>query len=66
MTAINQARNRTKLYGWLDPTPNFSTSPSSNAPEANEDRDHLQIRPKLRFERAWNQNACDQVYTTFN
>jgi hypothetical protein len=36
MTAINGARSRTKLYGWLDPTLNFSTSTNSNAPEAND------------------------------
>jgi hypothetical protein len=36
MTAINQARSRTKLYGWIDPTLNFSTSVHSNAPEAND------------------------------
>ncbi len=36
MTAINQARSRTKLYGWIDPTINFSTSSASNAPEAND------------------------------
>src|SRR6202451_3396265 len=36
MTAINQSRSRTKLYGWLDPTLNFSTSTNSNAPEAND------------------------------
>jgi hypothetical protein len=36
MTAINQARSRTKLYGWIDPTLNFSTSSVSNAPEAND------------------------------
>jgi hypothetical protein len=36
MTAINQARSRTKLYGWIDPTLNFSTSSASNAPEAND------------------------------
>jgi hypothetical protein len=36
MTAINQARTRTKLYGWIDPTLNFSTSSHSNAPEAND------------------------------
>jgi len=36
MTAINQARSRTKVYGWLDPTLNFSTSKNSNAPEAND------------------------------
>jgi hypothetical protein len=35
MTAINQARGRTKLYGWIDPTLNFSTSAHRNAPEAN-------------------------------
>jgi Putative beta-barrel porin-2, OmpL-like. bbp2 len=37
MTAINGARSRTKLYGWIDPTLNFSTSSHSNAPEANDD-----------------------------
>ncbi|MGA8814665.1 MAG: outer membrane beta-barrel protein [Candidatus Sulfotelmatobacter sp.] len=36
MTAINQARTRTKVYGWLDPTLNFSTSSNTNAPEAND------------------------------
>jgi hypothetical protein len=36
MTAINQARSRAKLYGWLDPSLNFSTSKNSNAPEAND------------------------------
>jgi hypothetical protein len=36
MTAINGARSRTKLYGWIDPTLNFSTSSHSNAPEAND------------------------------
>lgn len=36
MTAINQARSRTKVYGWVDPTLNFSTSAHSNAPEAND------------------------------
>lgn len=36
MTAINQARSRTKIYGWIDPTLNFSTSTQRNAPEAND------------------------------
>jgi hypothetical protein len=36
MTAINQARSRTKIYGWLDPSVNYSTSSHSNAPEAND------------------------------
>jgi hypothetical protein len=36
MTAINQARSRTKIYGWIDPTLNFSTSTHSNLPEAND------------------------------
>jgi len=36
MATINQAGSRTKLYGWLDPTLNFSTSRNSNAPEAND------------------------------
>jgi hypothetical protein len=36
MTAINQARSRTKIYGWIDPTLNFSTSTHSNSPEAND------------------------------
>ena len=36
MTAINQATSRTKIYGWVDPTLNFSTSTNSNAPEAND------------------------------
>ena len=31
MTAINQARSRTKLYGWIDPSLNFSTSSHNNA-----------------------------------
>jgi hypothetical protein len=36
MTAINQARTRTKIYGWLEPSLNFSNSSSTNAPEAND------------------------------
>jgi hypothetical protein len=36
MTAINEARTRTKFYGWLEPSVNFSTSDSTNAPEAND------------------------------
>jgi hypothetical protein len=36
MTAINQAKSRTKVYGWIDPTLNFSTSTHSNLPEAND------------------------------
>ena len=36
MTAINNATSRSKLYGWIEPTVNFSTSTSSNAPEAND------------------------------
>src|ERR1700738_2340354 len=36
MTAINQAKSRTKLYGWIDPTLNFSTSADRNTPEAND------------------------------
>jgi hypothetical protein len=36
MTAINEARSRTKIYGWMDPTVNFSTSIQSNSPEAND------------------------------
>jgi Putative beta-barrel porin-2, OmpL-like. bbp2 len=36
MTAIDGDRSRTKVYGWLDPSLNFSTSSTSNAPEAND------------------------------
>src|ERR1700683_2846073 len=36
MTAINGAKSRTKLYGWIDPTLNFSTSTHDNSPEAND------------------------------
>jgi len=36
MTAWNGARTRTKVYGWVEPSLNFSTSPDSNAPEAND------------------------------
>ncbi|NYF78599.1 outer membrane beta-barrel protein [Granulicella arctica] len=35
MTAINGATSRTRLYGWIEPTINASTSSSSNLPEAN-------------------------------
>jgi hypothetical protein len=37
MTAWNGARSRTKVYGWVEPSLNFSTSANSNAPEANDD-----------------------------
>jgi hypothetical protein len=36
MTAVNGATSRSKIYGWVDPTLNFSTSETSNAPEAND------------------------------
>jgi len=36
MTAINQATSRTKVYGWVDPTLNFSNSAHRNEPEAND------------------------------
>ncbi len=36
MSAINQARSRTKVYGWIEPTLNFSTSARRNDPEAND------------------------------
>jgi hypothetical protein len=36
MTAINEAKTRTKLYGWVEPSLNFSTSSKSNAPVAND------------------------------
>ena len=36
MTAINQARSRTKIYGWVEPTLNFSTSAHRKDPEAND------------------------------
>jgi hypothetical protein len=36
MNAINGARSRFKLYGWVDPTINGSTSSHSNSPEAND------------------------------
>jgi hypothetical protein len=36
MTAINSARSRTKVFGWLEPSLNFSTSSHRNDPEAND------------------------------
>ena len=36
MTAINGAQSRTKVYGWISPTLNFSTSAHSNAPEVDD------------------------------
>ncbi len=36
MTAINGAENRTKLYGWIEPSLNYSTSLQTNAPEEND------------------------------
>ena len=36
MTATNGANSRTKIYGWIDPSLNFSTSTNRNAPEAND------------------------------
>ena len=44
MTAINGAKSRTKLYGWLDPSVNGSTSGQSNAPVAN---DYISNRVEL-------------------
>jgi hypothetical protein len=36
MTALDQARSRTKVYGWIAPSLDFSSSSGSNAPEAND------------------------------
>jgi hypothetical protein len=36
MTAINGARSRTKVYGWVSPSVNFSTSAHSNVPEVDD------------------------------
>ncbi|MBB6145598.1 hypothetical protein HNQ77_003559 [Silvibacterium bohemicum] len=36
MTAWNGAKSRTKVYGWVEPTVNGSTSSHSNSPEAND------------------------------
>ena len=36
MTAIDGAISRTKLFGWIDPSVNFSTSTHRNTPEAND------------------------------
>jgi hypothetical protein len=36
MTAWNEARSRTKVYGWVEPSVNFSTSTHRNYPEAND------------------------------
>ena len=36
MTAINGAKSRIKIYGWLDPTLNFSNSTHRNSPEGND------------------------------
>jgi len=36
MTAINGAKSRIKIYGWLDPTLNFSTSSHRNSPVGND------------------------------
>jgi hypothetical protein len=35
-TAINHASSRTKIYGWIEPTVNGSTSSSRNYPETND------------------------------
>jgi len=36
MTAWNGAKSRTKVYGWVEPTFNLSTSSESNSPESND------------------------------
>jgi hypothetical protein len=36
MTAINNASGRSKLYGWIGPSLNFSTSSHLNLPEPND------------------------------
>jgi hypothetical protein len=35
-TAINGAKGRTKIYGWMEPTANLSTSRDRNNPETND------------------------------
>jgi len=36
MTAINGAKSRTKVYGWISPSGNLSTSRDRNSPETND------------------------------
>jgi len=36
MTAVNGARSRTKVYGWVEPTGNLSTSRNRNTPEGDD------------------------------
>ena len=36
MTALNGAKSRTKVYGWVEPTVNGSTSAHRNSPEGND------------------------------
>jgi hypothetical protein len=44
MAAIDENRSRTKLYGWIDPSVNGSTSAYSNSPEANDlDSNRLEL-----------------------
>jgi hypothetical protein len=44
MAAIDENRSRTKLYGWIDPSVNGSTSAHSNSPEANDlDSNRLEL-----------------------
>jgi hypothetical protein len=50
MTAINNASSRTKLYGWVDPSLNFSTSSSRNLPEANDSySDRLELNQLVLY-----------------
>ena len=37
MTALKHPNSRTKIYGWINPTLNFSTSDHENWPEANDE-----------------------------
>jgi hypothetical protein len=69
MSALNLNESRTKIYGWLEPGFNFSTTRNSLYPEsyniyANRPALHwigstVLLRPGLRFERAYDTKVYD-------
>jgi hypothetical protein len=60
MTVIDGARGRTKVYGWIDPSLNFSTSGHTNQPQG---YDRIPNRIELQQSFVFVERLADTVQT---
>jgi len=60
MTAIDGARGRTKIYGWIDPSVNYSTSGHTNQPQG---YDRIPNRIELQQSFIFVERLADTVQT---